>query len=127
MGILYQPVGTSGGNGAYDYTNLTAVTINSDQNNYPLPALPSSGLRISGTSNFDITGLSGGVNNKFVLIFNVTTNKKIKLKHNDAASSVGNRFFMTDQSDMTILVYGSALLRYDSTIQGYHIINVMRH
>lgn len=115
------------GVGLYDFDNLFSVSGTTNRNNLPIPA-GASGFLVTGGNDIDLTGIAGGVHNQVVLIFNQKSNKKkIKLKHNSSNSLAANRFLLADEGDWTIQKNSSALLRYDGTLNRWHLLESGQH
>ena len=68
-------------------------------------------------ADFDISGLTGGVDGKIVILANHTP-KRMKILHNSVSSSVGNRFWCNNEADIQLDKGGSAALIY-SAAAGY--------
>lgn len=59
-------------------------------------------VRLTGiVDNVDLTGIVGALEGRIIYLIN-TTNFDIKLKHDDANSSTGNRFILRDGNDRTL-------------------------
>lgn len=111
--------GGSGGGSTY-----TRGTINVSNNgtynnlnieNYTYIRLDGAGSRVT------ITGLTGGVDGKMVILYNVDGGK-IKLKDNDSGSSPSNRISIYDGHDEE-LEKNSPMLIYDGAVNKWVLLN----
>jgi len=101
---------------ALHMTNYTAM--NGDNNDIDVGDY--SFIKISGpTNNFNILGITGGVEGRIVILYNFA-NKSIKLMNEDANSVAINRMHCPEERDATIKKYSSVMLIYDA-VQQYWI------
>ena len=71
-------------------------------------------IRISGpTNNFTITGISGGVDGKMIIIYN-STGHQMSITHQGTGSSASNRIICSNGANVNILPYGTATLIYSA-------------
>jgi hypothetical protein len=107
---------SSGGGSIVVQPNTVSIAAN--QNNY---ALTSSGLhRLNCTVASDITGIAPSISHfdgRMIRLVNVGT-ATVTLKHNDAASTAANRFYLSSGTHLAIAVDQWADLVYDSTNNG---------
>jgi hypothetical protein len=100
LSLSSSPVGNFGG------TFITAgvlspATISTNQNDYnPTGLVNAAVLRLSSSSNIDITGLVGGTNGRKIILINIST-FSIKLKDQSILSLAQNRFKLS--SDITMV------------------------
>ena len=98
----------------------TPAAITSSQNNYVLTG--SAFQRLNCTTASDITGIapptsSAHVDGRMIRLVSVGT-ATVTLKHNDAASTAANRFYMHSGTHLALTVNEWADLVYDSTDNG---------
>ncbi|HTJ52619.1 MAG TPA: hypothetical protein VL443_24355 [Cyclobacteriaceae bacterium] len=86
--------------------------ITSNQNNYAIGAQTS--FRLNTDASRNITGLTGGVDGKFLFIRNVGS-FNIVFTHEDGASTAANRITSSTAGNLTIAPNGVLVLQYDSS------------
>lgn len=117
---------TGGGGGSdFDYSSLTAITWNSNRDNEPIPAGSGWQVDLSG-NNRELTGIVAGTDDQRLLLFNANT-KKIKVKHDDANSSVGNRILCPNNGDYDIEDWVSTIFRYSTALGAWTIMSSTLH
>lgn len=94
---------------------LTASVNDYDPGNYDV-------LRMNGNSGWFITGISGGVKGRMLIIINVGPANVIALSHESASSSAANRIFSPTAANVTLSVGDGAYLYYDSTSLRWRVI-----
>lgn len=88
------------------------AAISADQNNYnPTNLSTASCIRISSTGAFNITGLAGGADGRFLEIIN-RGSFNITLVNNSGLSTAANRFSMP--GDLVLVPNAGALFHYDN-------------
>ena len=93
---------------------LSPAQITSNTNNYnPSGLANASQLRLNSDASRNITGLSGGVTGRLILIANIGSTD-IVLTNQDALSTAANRFLFAG-GDRTLTADEAVLLRYDGT------------
>jgi hypothetical protein len=98
-----------------------AITVHTNDYN-PTGLSTCNVMRVSSTADINLTGLVAQASGTLIYIFNVgTTNKKVKLKNDDAASLFGNRFYI--RTDATIETNEAALLWYDIASSGWRLVS----
>jgi len=99
----------------------SAIAVN--QNNYAGATVDGSLVlaRLTASAPVNITGLTGGVVDKLLVIANFGTNI-ITLTHDDAASSAANRILIPGGSALPLSQNESATLKYDNTTQRWRVI-----
>lgn len=106
-------------------TSTPATLTTSPQNNYnPTGKAPGAWLRLSSTTNIDLTGIQKGTftDRQTLVLTNIGTND-IKLKNNDLNSAAGNRFLI--RADITLKQLGdSCTIIYDSIAAGWRVIGL---
>jgi hypothetical protein len=100
--------------------NLTIAAGNN--NNQALPANATC-LRIDAAAASILTGLTGGVDGRIVVLHNVDTADSWTITHDDAASTAANRFFLPGAVTLTVLIHGSVWLRYDATSSRWRVVS----
>jgi len=112
--VLPQNISVSG--------DLTPSQLASSQNNYaPDDFATSSILRLSSSTDVNITGLAGGSDGRTITIFNVGSNT-ITLKNQSGSSSDANRFAIN--ADIALGADQSATLIYDATSQRWRSASI---
>lgn len=105
---------------------LSPSTILTNQNNYNPTGLPYSNvIRLSSSSNINITGL-GTSNNRHgrLLILQNTGSFNITLKNNSGSSTSGNQFLLSD--DFTMSSNDFIFAQYDTISDGWRIAELPR-
>lgn len=93
--------------------DITPPQLTGNVNNYaPTGLATSSVLRMTSDASRNVTGLTGGVDGRLVLLLNVGS-FAIVLINESSSSTAANRFALG--ADLTIAAFGSVLLWYDST------------
>lgn len=93
--------------------DISPASIGSNQNDYnPTGLSDATVLRLSSSTDVNITGLQGGADGRIIIIINIGGNN-ITLKNQDVGSSAANRFLLNQ--DIELLPIESAVLQYDST------------
>lgn len=90
----------------------TKAQITANQNDYAIGAQTT--FRMSSDASRNVTGLTGGVDGKILIIFNVGTND-IVFTHEDGASTAANRITSSTAANITIAGGHSICLMYDAT------------
>jgi hypothetical protein len=108
------------GTGTFSLTSVTTPTIiASDQNDYnPSGISTCSILRLSSSSNINLSGLQGGTASRFIFLQNVGS-YNIKLLHASSLSSASNRFNCRRNLDTSIPPGGAGLIRYSSSASAW--------
>ena len=102
-----------GGTPSYDVNNENSPTqITADQNDYAPGDYDV--LRLSTDASRAITGLSGGVKGRRLLLINVGA-FNFTLPHQSGSSAIANRIITKSGATVTVAPNGSAELYYDST------------
>jgi hypothetical protein len=86
-------------NGSIIYQSRTNTTITSNQNDYAIG--DGTNRRLVTNGNYNITGMSGGVNGRFLLV-TMESAYKITFKHNSSSSISANRINMSDSKDLVL-------------------------
>jgi hypothetical protein len=102
----------------------TPTQWTTSQNNVAVPAA-STVLRISSSTNVDMTGLSNTdiPMGRIIVLVNVGTSN-ITLKNNSGSSSAGNKFKLPGGADITLAQDGSVTLMYDTTSAVWRVLSV---
>jgi hypothetical protein len=94
--------------------DITPAQITADQNDYAPASLDvASTLRLSSDAARNLTGLTGGVDGRLMILVNIGA-FAITLKNASASSSAENRFQL--KADLPLAANGSAVLRYAVTV-----------
>jgi hypothetical protein len=101
-------------------SNLTLAAGNN--NNQTLPAGDSC-LRIDTAATGVLTGLTGGVDGRIVVLHNVDTADTFDITHDDAASTAANRFFLPGAATKTMAIHDGATFRYDATSSRWRLVS----
>lgn len=100
---------------------ITPTIIGSSQNDYsPTGLSGASGLRLSSSAAYNITGLAGGSIGRIMALHNVGA-YNLTLKDESASSAAANRFALT--ADITLTPDTSLLLQYDSTSSRWRVFS----
>jgi hypothetical protein len=86
-------------NGSIIYQSRTNTTITSNQNDYVIG--DGTNRRLTTNGNYNITGMSGGVNGRFLLV-TMESAYNITFKHNSSSSISANRINMSDSKDLVL-------------------------
>jgi hypothetical protein len=99
---------------------INPAMIGASQNNYnPAGLANASGLRLSASGAYNITGLAGGSLGRIVNVMNAGSNP-ITLTNEDAASIAANRFALG--ANLTLGANQSAMLIYDLIAQRWRVV-----
>lgn len=94
---------------AFGFTSYTAV----NGNNNDIDIGPYCVVKVAGpTNNYGITGISGGVDGRIVILYNNTA-KDMLLRHDNSGSQVGNRIYCCEEGQYSVKSYGAVILMYD--------------
>lgn len=103
---------------AFAFTGIiTPTTLSGNVNDYaPTSLSTATTVRLSGgTSDRDVTGLTGGASGRVVLIANIGTTNALIFRHQSTSSSATNRFLLG--SDISLSPGDTLALSYDGTTQ----------
>lgn len=99
----------------------TLSTFNSNQNNLYLD--PSKAVfRICASANYDLTGMSNGVDGRFVIVSNVCTTGNVRIMNENANSSAANRILIGGAGSFSCGANESVLLVYDGVSQRWRVV-----
>lgn len=99
---------------------INPTTIGANQNDYnPAGLAMATGLRLSASGAYNITGLAGGSLGRVVTIMNAGSNA-ITLTNEDTASNAANRFALG--ANLTLGANQSAMLIYDLIAQRWRVV-----
>ena len=94
--------------------SITAFTA-TEGNNNDIAIGPYSTIKISGPlNNYSITGISGGVDGRIIILYN-NTPKDMFLQHDDSNSLPGNRIYCCEEGQFSVKSYGAIIMMYDGT------------
>lgn len=108
-------------NGGFGNRDTANAQITSNQNDYAIGSGSSFLLNTDASRN--ITGITGGVNGKFLYIIN-NGSFNIVFTHQDASSTAANRIISSTAGNLTIAPNGSITLKYDATASRWRDIGV---
>ena len=127
-------VGIGGGGAAPgpDWAVMTPATLLANTNDWVPPATTTGWVITLGGGDRDLTGIvpplgTSTAQNYWLVNFDITSGKKVKLKHDDPASLVTNRFCLPDGVDFDILPYQLTVLTYNQVFQRWFILAGGRH
>jgi len=89
-----------------------SIAANTDDYN-PTGLSTAAVLRLTSSADYNLTGIAGGADGRFLAIHNIGSNK-LTLKH-DTASSAANRFYLPNSQDHVLAPHQGVILQYDST------------
>lgn len=98
--------------------NVSTVTVGNDNNINDLSVGGDADvIRLDGgNSNFNLSGIEGGVDGRVIQLINVS-DFSIILQHDEATSLEVNRFYLYNETNLTLIKYSSVMLMY-SAIDG---------
>lgn len=99
-------------NGGFALRQTTKSQITSNQNDYAIGAQTS--FRVSTDASRNITGFTGGVDGKIIIIRNIGSFNLV-ITNEDSGSTAANRITASTGGNLTIAPNGSIVLQYDST------------
>lgn len=111
-----------------DFSNMVTHNFTADVNDWVRPAT-SSGYNITTDgNNYEMTGIVAPSTQEGFWFFNgdIVNEKKLKLKHDDTNSSVNNRFYLPDRSDLEIRPGEGVYCTYNTIISRWVIIQIDR-
>lgn len=108
-------------NGGLALRHTSPAQITANQNDYAIGA--GTAFRLNTDASRNITGLTGGVNGKILIILNVGS-FNIVFTNEDAASTAANRITSSTGGSLTILPNGCVIFQYDSTSSRWRDISV---
>lgn len=108
-------------NGGLALRHTSPAQITADQNDYAIGT--GTAFRLNTDASRNITGLTGGVNGKVLIILNVGA-FNIVFTNEDAASTAANRITSSTGGSLTILPNGCVVFQYDSTSSRWRDISV---
>lgn len=108
-------------NGGFGNRDTANAQITSNQNDYAIGSGSSFLLNTDASRN--ITGITGGVNGKFLYVIN-NGSFNIVFTHQDASSTAANRIISSTAGNLTIAPNGSITLKYDATASRWRDIGV---
>lgn len=98
----------------------TLTTFAGNQHNLNLVA-DKSIFRVCSSANYDLTGLTGGVDGRFVAICNVCNTGNVRIMNDNANSSAANRILIGGGGSFSFGYNESVLLVYDGTSQRWRV------
>lgn len=107
--------------GGEAWRQITKTQITSNQNDYAIGT--QSSFRLSSDSSRNITGITGGVDGKILIIRNVGS-FNIVFTHEDTNSIAANRITCSTGGNITIATNGVILLQYDNTSNRWFDLSV---
>jgi hypothetical protein len=106
-------------NGGLATRATTNATITADQNDYAIGA--ASFFRLATDAQRTITGLTGGVDGKLLVLRN-TGSFNLVLAHNSGSSAAANRILTGTGEDVVVPPDAAAILIYDATTQRWQMV-----
>ena len=81
-----------------------------------------SALSAAGT----LSGISGGEDGRFLILYNPTTNTSndLTIKHDDSNATAANRIYTMTGTDVVVDARGSAMFIYDAEADRWVVISV---
>lgn len=107
--------------GGEAWRQTTKAQITANQNDYAIGS--QSSFRMSSDASRNITGFTGGVDGKILIIRNVGA-QNIVFTHEDTNSVAANRITCSTAANITIAANGVIMLQYDSTASRWFDISV---
>jgi hypothetical protein len=102
------------------FATTTLATFTGNQNNLSL-SLDKSIFRVCASANYDLTGMSGGVDGRFVAVCNVCNTGNIRIMNDNANSTAANRILIGGGGSFSFGYNESVLLVYDGTSQRWRV------
>jgi hypothetical protein len=99
----------------------TLSTFTGNQHNLQLAA-DKSVFRVCASANYDLTGLTGGVDGRFVAVCNVCNTGNIRIMNENANSTAANRILIGGGGSFSFGYNESVLLVYDGTSQRWRVV-----
>jgi len=78
-------------------------------------------VRLDLNANRDITGFGAVTNYKRKTLFNITNNRRLKIKNNNAGSLAANRVLCVDNKDYDLKKNGVVVIIYDDLVGAWRI------
>jgi hypothetical protein len=103
------------------FATTTLSTFTSNVNNLSLD-LNRSIFRVCAQGNMDLTGLSDGINGRFVALCNVCNTGNLRVMNESAQSTAANRILIGGGGTMSFGFNESVLLVYDGVSQRWRIV-----
>ena len=113
--------------GAPSYTIISPASIGANQNNYaPTGWSTSDIVRLTGSGNYDITGLDATATTARKLLWNVDTADTFTLKHESGSSTAANRIVCPYDIDIPIAPDDAVVIHYDATTARWRAVSSER-
>lgn len=110
--------------GSVSYTTISPSSIGSNQNNYsPTNWSTADIVRLTASSNYDITGFDASASVVRKLLWNVDTTDTLTLKHESASSTAANRIVCPYDLDMKLSPDGAIVIHYDATTARWRAVS----
>ena len=101
---------------------ISPATLSSDQNDYnPTGLSNASVIRLSSNTPVSITGISGGVSGRQLILLNTTSNP-IQLIDSSTSSSSQNRFLLGGGGTLTLINGSVVVLIYDGVVNNWRAL-----
>jgi hypothetical protein len=116
---------TDASNREFNYTGALSVGTTPNHNVEFTAGNRASFIRIATTGlsgDFQITGLAGGQDGKYIHLVNAT-NQTMILRHDNTGSSAANRFITTTQYDLSLPPRTGAAIQYSATAQRWLVVS----
>lgn len=102
------------------FSTTTLSTFTGNQHNLAL-SMDQSIFRVCANANYDLTGLSGGVDGRFVAICNICNTGNVRIMNDNANSDAENRILIGGGGSFSFGYNESVLLVYDGTSQRWRV------
>lgn len=108
----------------FQHLNDTAITGAGNHTLNPSNAVFVKLSALSAAGN--LSGISGGEDGRFLILYNPTTNTSndLTIKHDDSNATAANRIYTMTGADVTIDARGSAMFIYDTEADRWIVISV---
>ena len=108
----------------FQHLNDTAITGAGNHTLNPSNAVFVKLSALSAAGN--LSGISGGEDGRFLILYNPTTNTSndLTIKHDDSNATAANRIYTMTGADVTIDARGSAMFIYDAEADRWVVISV---
>lgn len=108
----------------FQHLNDTAIT---GAGNHTLNPSNAVFVKLSAlTAAGNLSGISGGEDGRFLILYNPTTNtfNDLTIKHDDSNATAANRIYTTTGADVVVDARGSAMFIYDAEADRWVVISV---
>ncbi len=118
---LWVQAGETRLDGALALTNDANLTLANGNNNNHVLGADVACLRIDTAAGGVLTGLTGGVDGRVVVLHNVDAADSFTITHDDAASASNNRFYLPGGVTRTMVIHDGMTVRYDATSSRWRV------